>query len=283
EKAAFAGIRFLFPRPKPKDYVLNFYAFAKDGRAVVVMPLLSLKMLEDLTTAYAWLHRNGYSLGTIDLYFAMLHHRARKDFPGGRYPPPLEALGVPETALKDPKVDENSLAFRNEAFAFILLHELGHVLYKHKGYDEITKAQARADETRSDRFALDVLGRTGTPPLGAVMFFQAQFYSLPHRGLFASAEAWQNYMHKAATHPLTGDRIEALARYVSGDLADSRPKERDIWLFIGKGLNDIVGNLNDMDLQKCMTLVAKNAPMDILRPRKDIAHAQMERICAELK
>ena len=224
EKKALSHVQFHFPYPRPKDYPLNFYAFAKDGRAVVVMPVLSLKMLEDLTTAYAWLHENGYSLSTIDLYFAMLRHRAKADFPGRKYLPPLQALGIPANALDDPKVDANSLSFRNEAFAFILLHELGHVLFKHKGYDEITKAQARADEVQSDRFALDVLGRTGTPPLGAVFFFQAQFYSLPHRGLFKSEAAWEKYMNKAATHPLTGDRLSELARYVDGTLAESRPK-----------------------------------------------------------
>ena len=283
ERKKFDRVEFRFPYPKNDDYFLNFFAYAQDGRSVVVMPVLSLKILEDLATAYAWLYHNGYSLSTIDTYFTMLQHRPRREFTNGIYPPLLHALAIPKTALKDPKVDKLSLSFRNEAYAFILLHELGHILFKHRGYDEITKAQARADETQSDRFALDVLEKSRTPPMGAVLFFQAQFYSMPHRGEFKSDDAWQDYLHKKATHPLTGKRLKDMVRYITGPLADRRPNERMIWQFIGQGLTKIIKVLEDADLQKCVTLVAEKAPLDILLPRKQIAKVQMEKYCAELR
>src|SRR4029453_7373226 len=50
------------------------YANDAGSKSIVVMPILSLKVVEDMATAYAWLYQNGMSLGTIDLYFAMLRH-----------------------------------------------------------------------------------------------------------------------------------------------------------------------------------------------------------------
>ena len=283
EREKLGDVVLYFPEPRKGDYVLNFYAVSEGGRAVVVMPMLSLKVLEDLATAYAWLYANGYSLSTVDLYFAMLQHRDKDDFPGGEYPPLLQALGIPDDAWNDPRVDKLSLAFRNEAFAFILLHELGHVLFEHKSYDEITREQARRDETQSDHFALDVLGRSGTPPLGAVMFFQAQFYSLPTRGEFATPGDWQDYIQQRATHPLTEERLRELSRYISGRLAQNRPSEFAIWRFIGLALDRIVLTLRDVDLQKCVIRVAKEAPLDILRPRRRTAGDAMRQYCAGIE
>ncbi len=283
EREKLKDVVLFFPEPRQGDYFLNFYAVSHQGRAVVVMPMLSLKVLEDLATAYAWLYANGYSLSTVDLYFAMLQHRDKQDFPGAQYPPLLEALGIPEEAWKDPQVDTLSLAFRNEAMAFILVHELGHILFEHKGYNQITREQARRDETQSDRFALDVLARTGTPPLGAVMFFQAQFYSLPTRGEFATPGDWQDYLQQRATHPLTEDRLRDLSRYISGRLAQTRPSEFAIWQFIGLGLDHIIAVLRDVDLQKCIIRVAKEAPMDILRPRRQTAGDYIQQYCRDLE
>jgi hypothetical protein len=282
ERDKLEDVALFFPEPRKGDYFLNFYAVSQDGRAVVVMPMLSLKVLEDLATAYAWLYVNGYSLSTVDLYFAMLQHRDKADFPGGEYPPLLEALGIPEDAWQQPRVDKLSLSFRNEALAFILLHELGHILFAHKGYDEITRAQSRRDETQSDRFALDVLARSNTPPLGAMMFFQAQFYSLPTKGEFDTPGDWQDYLREKATHPLTEDRLRALSRYITNRLAQRRGIEYALWQFIGLRLNQIIGILQDTDLQRCIIRMAKEAPLDILRPRRQTAEPYMQRYCRDL-
>ena len=41
----------------------------------------------------------------------------------------LVARESPDDALADKRVDELSLRFRNSAIAFILVHELGHLLF----------------------------------------------------------------------------------------------------------------------------------------------------------
>ena len=281
ERSSLGDFGFRFPLPSPSDEVLNFYADDAGGKPVVVMPILSLKVVEDMATAYAWLYQNVMSLGTIDLYFSMLRHKPKGDLPGGTFPPLLATLGIPANALEDQRIDKLSLGFRNQVFAFVLVHELGHILYKHKGYDVITKAQARADEVESDRFALDVLARTQTVPLGTILFFQAQVYSHPHRGEFPDRKAWQQYLLTTSTHPLTVDRIAAMADYIEGPLARGRVKETAVWRSIAVKLRGMIRIMEDEPLQRCTARVAAAADLSILKPRQDITREDFERICGK--
>jgi len=280
ETAKLSAVTFQFPMPQPGDDPLNFYATTDtQGRPVVVMPILSLKSLEDMATAYAWVHKRGLSASTIDLYFAMLRHRSPDRFPGGRYPDILTALAIPKNANDDKSVDRLSLSLRNEAFAFILVHELGHVLFRHKGYDQITRQRARDDEVQSDRFALDVLARSATPPLGAVLYFQAQIYRFRHRGEFATPLAFDDYLMSVATHPMTVDRIDAMARHISGPLADQRGRERLTWVGIGQQLAQVAELLRDGDLARCLAKVAAEAPWNVLMPHRSDQRGVIEQAC----
>lgn len=166
EKRVLRGVTFEFPLVGMNHDPMDYYSGKRGGQRFVAMPVLSLMFLEDLSTAYAWLYVRKYSLETIDEYVTMLKYKKSADFPDSRYLPPLKALQIPSNALADRKVDELSLRFRNSAFAFILLHELGHIYYGHRGYRGITTAQARINEHNADRFALDILHRTSTIPMG---------------------------------------------------------------------------------------------------------------------
>lgn len=280
EKAGLRAVTLRFPMPQPGDDPLNFYATADaDGRPVVVMPVLSLKALEDMATAYAWVQKQGLRASTIDLYYAMLRHRSPDRFPGGRTPDILTALAIPKNANDDKAVDRLSLSLRNEAFAFILVHELGHVLFRHKGYGEITRQRARDDEVQSDRFALDVLARSATPPLGAVLYFQAQVYRFRHRGEFPTPLAFDDYLMTVATHPMTVDRIQAMARHISGPLATQRGGERAIWVGIGQQLAQVAELLRDGDLARCIAKVAAEAPWEVLVPSRSDQRGAIEQAC----
>src|SRR5262249_51159634 len=72
EKRALAGVQFQFPLVGINGGPLDFYADSQ--KRTVFMPILSLLFLEDLSTAYAWLWANGYSLETIDEYVSMLKY-----------------------------------------------------------------------------------------------------------------------------------------------------------------------------------------------------------------
>jgi hypothetical protein len=281
ERRKLGDFEFRFPLPSPKDPPIDFYSSEDSGKPIVGMPVLSLRLVEDMATAYAWLHHNGMSYGSIDLYFSMLRHK--RDFPGGKYPPLLATLGIPTNALDDNKVDELSLAFRNQAVAFLLVHELGHILYQHKGIDEITKAEARTDEAASDRFALDVLARTQTAPLGAVLFFQAQVYRLPHRGEYPTRKAWEEHLLKEETHPLTVDRIAGMADYIDGPLSRDRVKDVALWRFIAVKLRQVIHIMEDEPLQRCTARVAATADLSILKPRRDIPREEFMRLCEGIR
>lgn len=71
ERRALEDVEIRFALPEPGDDLLNFYATYERGRPVVVMPVLSLKVLEDITTAYAWLYYRKFDLSKIELYFSM--------------------------------------------------------------------------------------------------------------------------------------------------------------------------------------------------------------------
>jgi hypothetical protein len=143
----------------------------------VVFPIFSVKFLDDLSTAYAWLQLNGYVLDTISEYTAMLMH---KDL-GGRYPPPLQALHIPPDALQNKRVDELAMDHFVTARMFILLHELGHIYYNHRG-------SMIANEVEADQFAIEVMRRSPVPPVGMLVYFMAEATMAARDGADASPE-----------------------------------------------------------------------------------------------
>lgn len=266
ERRGLGRIDFQFPMPRAGDDLMNFYAYHDGKKSVIVMPILSLKSLEDLMTARAYVQKKNLSHGTIDIYYAMLRHRPIFKFKNARYPDILTAMGIPKNAHEEKAVGDASLRMRNDAFAFIMVHELGHALFRHKGYDEITKQQARDDEIQSDRFALDVLNRAGSTPFGAFLFFQAQIYRFRHRSEFKTNGAWTDYLKTVATHPMSVDRLRAFGNYTAKTVAEKRSSERVIWTFVGAGMTQMADYLTDELMQECIAAVAKASPLSILVP-----------------
>jgi len=172
EARALSVVRFEFPLPGPDDPYLNFYAGHVNGRPTVILPLQSLKLVEALTIAFAWSYHTGRNFGPLNIYFAMVQRKALDDFGSPDRRDMLNVLGVPGRIWETNKaIDRLSLSLRNEAFAFVLAHELGHLRYRHGSVAARGTPGARADEIQSDAFALDLLARTGTPPMGAIHFF----------------------------------------------------------------------------------------------------------------
>jgi hypothetical protein len=271
DSRAVAAARIKLPMPDGPRSPLNFYS--SPSCPTVNLPLFSLLFLEDLTTAYAWLYSKNYSLETIDEYLAMLHFKPAEAFPGERYSAPLAALGVPAEAWKEPAVGELGLRFRNSAVAFILAHELGHIALHHRGYGGISREEARRNEGAADAFALAVMAHTKTIPMGAVLFFQAQAYTMPSLGLYKaqgrSVEDWDKAMRDEITHPLTPDRLSAIAVSLSRQaVQESGPAERETLGFIATRLAKLAQDLGDVDLQQCMAVAAARADPAELRPRR---------------
>ena len=269
EQTALAGVQLQVPSEDPAAEPFAFYRLG----STVTMSVFSLLFVEDLSTAYAWLYTKGYSLETVDEYIAMLKYKRAADFPGDRYPPPLTALGVPADAWHDPAVNNLSLRLRNSAYAFIMAHELGHIARKHRAYADITMAESRRQETEADAFALDLLSRASEIPMGAILYFQAQAYMMPSLGQFIaegkSKQDWQAAVLKEMTHPLTADRLQALALGLE-NAADREPRaaERETLQYIATRLLSIAEALQDVDLQQCMAVAAARASPAMLAPQR---------------
>jgi len=273
QKVAVSGVRFDFPLPRKASRPIDFYSHSQERW--IAFPVLSLKFVEDLSIAYAWLWANHKSFSTIDEYITMLRYRQSHEFDGQVYPAPLMALGIPENVFDDKKVDDMSLRFRNTAYAFILLHELGHILYQHKGYEGYTAVEARSQEELVDDFAINILDKTATLPMGAILFFQAQAYWLPNRGQvdrnkgrFLTDVEWQRRLNQRITHPLTSDRLQHMARQLGlGQTRTINITYRESSDFISERLYQIGAILNDEDIQKCMSIVGAKIGILDLKPR----------------
>jgi Peptidase U49 len=239
ERQRFAGIRVEHPleaEGKLKGEPLMFYA----QYPRVVLPVFSLKFLEDLCTATAWLQVHDYSLETVSDYVAMLRFRDAQDFPNKRYPPPLSALRIPDNALQDTRVDELALNHFVTARAFLLLHELGHLYYRH---NPTTLAVSQRNEREADRFAAEVLQRTPVPPLGSLVFFMA----LAH---------WADYPPQDLhTHPLSGERLHALARHIDN------PE-------LARGIEALATQLDDPEIWTSIAAAVRATDPTTLAPRR---------------
>ena len=269
EQRALSGVRF--EAPLGGDPVLGYYSESKSR--VVTMPAISLLFFEDLCVAYAWLQVQRYRLDTVEEYVTMLKYKGVRAF-GGRYPPPLEALGIPADATSDPRVNDLSLRLRNEGYAFILGHELGHIRFQHAGYDGVSVAQSQAHEVQADQFGLDLMRRTATIPMGAMIFFQTAVYYFENRADFPSDAAWSAYLAKRATHPLSTDRLESLSKAITAsadDFARGQPNRAsaiETVRFIGDRFGEFAAFLKEPLLQRAMRAKAEQSSPASLRPRK---------------
>lgn len=225
----------LYAEGAARQHMLAFYV--PQDRDSVVFPVFSLKFLDDLCTAYAWLQIKGYSLEPISEYTAILRYGKP---PEGGFPPPLKALRVPENALDNPQVDELALGHFVTARTFLLLHEMGHVLYGHHAH---TFAESMHNERQADQFAAAVMQRTPLPPLGILVFFLADAH-------------WSAFPASGRdTHPLSGERVRALADYVDdGNLAE---KLRTLGAF-----------LDDPDIRSGFVATGKAGDVSALVPRR---------------
>lgn len=226
----------LFVEGDVGKHPLTYYTEMSKNR--IFFPVFSLKFLDDLCTAYAWLQVNGYSLETISEYTAMLKYGKP---PSDGFPPPLTALGIPEDALDDSQVDELALGHFVTARTFILLHEIGHIFYYNDG--STSGLSVREGEQIADRFAATVMQRTPLPPLGMLVYFLA-------------AAHWSE-IQKATnkTHPLSGERIFALADNIDD-------------LILREKLRTIAKLIDDPEIRAGFVATGKACDLTTLTPRR---------------
>jgi hypothetical protein len=276
ERRALAGVRIECPLIGAHTGTpVDFYTMGHIRSATVFMPVLSLRFLEDLATAFAWLRHHDYSLETIEAYVTLLRGKKAADFPGGRYPDPLKALHIPPDALSEASVRSLAHAWRDEAYAFILLHEFGHVLSRYPRIDGVPREVARKHEEEADRFALTVLERGDTNPMGIVLWLMAQANAMPQKGqltaegVVKSEADWQMYVKTWAPHPFTADRLTAIALHLDAWAKRAgREQPRDILTSRAAQLTHIAESFRDPQWQSCNAVAASRSDLATLEPRR---------------
>ena len=266
EKQALANVRIVLPLKG--NTPLDAYSGMSGQTPTVVLPVLSLRFVEDLSVAYAWRYQYGYSLEPMDEYVAMLKYRRPEEFPVGRVPDPLAALGVPPRILEqDRRVDDLSLRLRNTAWAFILAHELGHVRFRHPGNQGVSPEVSRRNEAEADAFAVDLLSRSNTIPMGMILWFQATAGYFPNRADFGSDAAYQSWLAGAATHPVNPERMRYLATALNRAARGSLSRDyAEVAPFIATRLEQIGAILDEPDKQRLIARCAVlGRPEDLKR------------------
>lgn len=274
ERAAVGNVALRFPlaaEGRAAGDPLAFYASAPPP--AITMPVLSIKFLDDLSVAFAWLEVKGYSTETVADYLAMLKYRDARDFPGGRYPAPFSALRIPDNALDDPMVDDLSQKILKSAIVWIMAHELAHIYYRHPGNQgDVTVSQE--NEKQADRFANEILRRIGVPPIGMSYFFVFAANYTPHRGDFGSDREWKDFLSQKSTHPLTAERLQALASDLekrAEDFTKTEPDRKAALQRVRYTAGQIAGIaklIGDPDMQKSMRAKGLATDLDVLAPRK---------------
>jgi hypothetical protein len=192
--------------------VFDFYA--DPVRRRVTIPILSVKFLDDLMIALAWLEQRQCDTKAAFDDVSMLRYQSPVSLRDGRFPPPRRALGVPEGALADSVIDDMSQKALKSAIYFLMAHELAHVLYSHRSYESLSTAEAQQQEHEADHFALRLMRRIGVPPLGMVAFFSAASRIDPVRADFASIAEYRSHLQQSQTHPLSPERLQAISTYI---------------------------------------------------------------------
>lgn len=206
QRAAAAAIRPEFP-DRVDSHPLNMFAIP--ASATVVIPLETLRFLDDYAILLAWDNLRGCESGYIDTYlYALLRE-------GRRLPPPLRAFGLDrDAALADPGIDDLSMKILKSQVFFLLAHEIGHILLDHD--PTATGAASRAQELEADAFALEAFAAIGTAPSGMATWFYATRYLDP-----TGAEV------EYTTHPVFSARLAAFADRLAADPAAFSHSEPD--------------------------------------------------------
>ena len=273
QRARLGSVELALPLHGPGEMRRHPMAFASGG-GKVVLPMISLRFLTDIAIASAYLAETGYNLETISDYALMLKYQV---FPGRRpsLPPPLEALMIPADHMSRPWVQNTAEKLQKSALIWIMAHEVGHLFYHHPGYGPgVSRVEAQHNEMEADRFADDMMRRIGIPPIGMASVFLVMAHLTLDRGDFASDERWDEYRRFEATHPVTAERLKNMAQRMLEEPEAYLWREPNPEAAIpvlrasANMILKIAETLSSADIQRLITLRARDLSLDALRPRR---------------
>jgi hypothetical protein len=252
------------PLASPSNDPFTYYV---KGHTLTI-PVLSVKLLYDLTAAQTWLALHGFDDKTL-FYVLALKYQDASAFPGGRYLSPLEALGVPHNSAMeltdtDPQFSHAFQQTFNGALLFLVAHEIGHLVPQATDHMTATEHEAAAD-----LFAFAILTRSQFSPAGVLLLFTYLSVWVPNAADF---ETNQDYLQSIENdpHPLTAARLIFVGTQLVDDphrfypgVADSDPRIPLLKL-LGAKLIEAGNALNDLISKKVMRDVAKEVQIPSL-------------------
>lgn len=266
QQRKLSNVQIDFPLRGNGSYADPFCYYAYASSRSITISIQSLKFLEDLCLAFAWLSNNNYSIETVTDYVAMIRYKKPNEFSGGRYPRPLDALGIPAGAKRDPATRDLALALFLSGQVFILCHELGHIYYQHPGNLGGSKTESRYNEANADRFSLSIMKEIPVLPMGALLYFQ----------LYSHWD-WDRE-ETTSTHPLNANRLMNIGDYLMAN-ASSYARDLDTRVVssvekakvhsLAKGFKSLAALLSKKELQQSILLAARDRDPSTLKPRKN--------------
>jgi hypothetical protein len=269
ERRRLARVEFKMERRVPGFEPFAFL-YRRDLNQVIVSAA-SLLFLEDVMYAYAWLNVKGYEIQSVGDYLMMLRYWD----PGrGRPPKPLDALCIKRDPA-DQKVSDFAARGFNMTAVFAMLHEYGHAFHGHEGNAAVVPAVSRTNEEAADRFALDVIARTGEVPIGVTELFFIMAYLFENRADFASDAAYQQTLG-ARTHPLSPQRLQAFAQHLSsasGAYAQAfKPGAKASAMLVAQMVQGLSLRVADEGTQRLSAMIGRTVSQDDLAPRQKGVH-----------
>ncbi len=241
ELAVLNKVELEFPLKDRGDDPFRCYVkVERDGRRAIVMPMFTVKFIEDLSTSVAWLHQKGFTIETLPEYISMLKYQKAKSFNNGRYPTPLEALDIPSNAREDKEVDKLARNFLKTTVVYLLSREIG-FLYLSRSNPRATGLQteqrlivqrvalmrrdARSEKRElllySDGFALEVMRRIGAVPVSLSFYLSAQAYWTKNRIDFDNdEEAFSRYWYRPPKYAMFSERVYQIANLMVKGMED---------------------------------------------------------------
>jgi len=149
--------------------------------------------------------------------------------PHAPLPAVFRALGVPEKAREESAVSNRADRNFGNTVVFLLAHELGHALKKHRT-DLRDPVEKRKQEIEADAFAIEMMRRIAQVPVGLEFWFYVEHAAHVARHKFNTEAEWQKYL-TGLDHPVTTERLEALASVIE-KAADSFARiqtDRELW------------------------------------------------------
>ena len=178
---------------------------------------------------------------------------------------------MPSNALSDTYVDDVSQKILKSTIYFVAAHEYAHVMYRHRAYTAITAQQAQTQEIEADAFALDVMRRIGVAPMAMTYFFLIATRLEPSPVEFSSPEAYEGYLKKRATHPISSSRIGKVADGIEANLesfarlqSDPVAAKRALQMIVPQ-LREIADTLDDRDMRNFLAEKARGLDVTALR------------------